>query len=271
MWAKIVSLCTLKMEYEDMRYRKLIGFILAAVAVCFMSSCLKDVNSVFNPGLTPAVTRTYGAEAYMMASTRFGLVYGTKLSTYSLGKCLLIDFDYDANAPENKNAEQSGYYVVTLQTNEAVNQQDAITPLTATDKLLTNEQPVPYAVSPDYPDFYVDLEDFLFLPSICFTTTKQTVNWQLSYDPTQKPVVEDLKSIYTLYLRAYATAGRGEGSEEKLVMAVNAFNLTPFIKDIQAQGGREADMYVRIHYVNQINPKDSTQFTWGLTEPLLIN
>lgn len=40
---------------------------------------------------------------------------------------------------------------------------------------------------------------------------------------------------------------------------------------MREQGGRDADMYVRIHYIDQINPKDSTQFTWGVTDPLLIN
>ena len=44
-----------------------------------------------------------------------------------------------------------------------------------------------------------------------------------------------------------------------------------FIPYMREQGGRDADMYVRIHYIDQINPKDSTQFTWGVTDPLLIN
>lgn len=253
-----------------MRYQKIMGLAIVVMAMGLFSSCLKDVNSVFNPGLTPAVTRQYGDSALMMASTRFGIVYATKLSSYSQGKCLLINFDYDANTLENKDAEQRGYYSVNIVGDEAVNQQEAIKPLTAIDKLLTNEQPVPFAVSPDYPDFYINLENFLFLPSIYLSTAQQTVNWQLSYDPTQKPIVEDLKSIYSLYLRAFATTGRAAESEEKLIMSVNAFNLSNFIKDIKAQGGREADMYVQIHYVNQINPQDSTQFTWGATNPLFI-
>ena len=46
----------------------------------------------------------------------------------------------------------------------------------------------------------------------------------------------------------------------------------PYIYGLpREQGGRDADMYVRIHYIDQINPKDSTQFTWGVTDPLLIN
>ena len=62
-----------------------------------------------------------------------------------------------------------------------------------------------------------------------------------------------------------------EDKAEEAIAVINAFNLGNFIKDMREQGGRDADMYVRIHYIDQINPKDSTQFTWGVTDPLLIN
>ncbi len=52
---------------------------------------------------------------------------------------------------------------------------------------------------------------------------------------------------------------------------LSRLSMANFIKDMREQGGRDADMYVRIHYIDQINPKDSTQFTWGVTDPLLIN
>jgi hypothetical protein len=111
----------------------------------------------------------------------------------------------------------------------------------------------------------------LFLPSACWTTKDRALNWQLTYDPTQQPVVENRKSIYSLYLRAAATTGKPEDKAEEAIAVINAFNLGNFIKDMREQGGRDADMYVRIHYIDQINPKDSTQFTWGVTDPLLIN
>ena len=71
--------------------------------------------------------------------------------------------------------------------------------------------------------------------------------------------------------RAAATTGKPEDKAEEAIAVINAFNLANFIKDMREQGGRDADMYVRIHYIDQINPKDSTQFTWGVTDPLLIN
>ena len=238
-----------------MRYKNLIGFVWVAVIMSLFTSCLKDINNVYNPGTTAAVVRQHGDSALMMANTRFGWIYSTKLSSYSEGKCLLVSFDYDPSLPENTNAEQKGYYTVTIQGETAVNQQNAESPLTDTHKLLTNEQPI-LAVNPNDSVLYVKLEDYLFLPS---------------YDPTQQPVVENRKSIYSLYLRAAARTGKPEDKAEEAIAVINAFNLGNFIKDMREQGGRDADMYVRIHYIDQINPKDSTQFTWGVTDPLLIN
>ena len=131
-----------------MRYKNLIGFVWVAVFMSLFTSCLKDINNVYNPGTTAAVVRQHGDSALMMANTRFGWIYSTKLSSYSEGKCLLVSFDYDPSLPENTNAEQKGYYTVTIQGETAVNQQNAESPLTDTHKLLTNEQPV-LAVNPN--------------------------------------------------------------------------------------------------------------------------
>ena len=103
------------------------------------------------------------------------------------------------------------------------------------------------------------------------STSGQTLNWELTYDPDQQAIVEDRRTIYALYLRATATTGRAEDATETLVSEINAFDLSGFIDDIQARGGREADTYIQIHYINQINPMDSAQFAWGVTDPLSIN
>lgn len=98
-----------------MRYKNLIGFVWVAVFMSLFTSCLKDINNVYNPGTTAAVVRQHGDSALMMANTRFGWIYSTKLSSCSEGKCLLVSFDYDPSLPENTNAEQKGYYTVTIQ------------------------------------------------------------------------------------------------------------------------------------------------------------
>lgn len=268
-----------KNDYDEMR-RAFVLCLIAMMAIMGLStSCLKEFDSVYSPGLTAAVCRELevdstlfeGDSVVMMATTRFGWVYEEGLSAYSNGKCLLLDFTYDPNLPENEGAEGKGYYTVTIRNEVSVPQSSARTPLTATDRLLTNEQPVAYAVSPVDTALFMRLDDFLFIPSVCLTTSGQTLNWELTYDPDQQATVEERRTIYALYLRATATTGRAEDATETLVSEINAFDLSGFIDDIQARGGREADTYIQIHYINQINPMDSAQFAWGVTDPLSIN
>ena len=53
-----------------MRYKNLIGFVWVAVIMGLFTSCLKDINNVYNPGTTAAVVRQHGDSALMMANTR---------------------------------------------------------------------------------------------------------------------------------------------------------------------------------------------------------
>ena len=57
-----------------MRYKNLIGFVWVAVFMSLFTSCLKDINNVYNPGTTAAVVRQHGDSALMMANTRFGWI-----------------------------------------------------------------------------------------------------------------------------------------------------------------------------------------------------
>lgn len=246
------------------------GVVLGLSAL--LTSCLKDVNSVFNPGETPAVTQTL-ADGRMVANTRYGLVYADGLSSNNSGKCLLIDFTYDASDPEMMNVDGNGYYTVRLQNQVSVDQQTIKSELTDPTILLPNEQPVTYGLSPlEANQRYLDcLNGYLFLPSEYISTEAQQVEWELSYDPKAAPSTVDDKRVYPVYLRAAATSGRSEGAQDTTLVTLNAFQLDPLLQTIESQGGSTArGIYIAIHYINRINAQDSTQFAWETTEPLQI-
>ena len=46
-----------------MRYKNLIGFVWVAVFMSLFTSCLKDINNVYNPGTTAAVVHTQRVNA----------------------------------------------------------------------------------------------------------------------------------------------------------------------------------------------------------------
>lgn len=236
------------------------------------TSCLKDVNTVFNPGAVPAVTQAVG-DGMMGANTCYGLVYAKDLNSNNSGKCLLIDFSYDASDPSMMNVNENGYYTVRLLNQTPVNQQDVKSGITDTAVLLPNEQAVIYGLAPgeanlQYFDF---INNYLFLPSVYLTTQSQKVNWELSYNPNAAPSKIEDKSVYNLYLRAFATSGRTENAKDTALVALNAFNLAPLVNTVKSQGGSvERGFHIAINYISRINVLDSTQFVWETSEPLLV-
>ena len=252
-----------------MRYKNLIGFVWVAVFMSLFTSCLKDINNVYNPGTTAAVVRQHGDSALMMANTRFGWIYSTKLSSYSEGKCLLVSFDYDPSLPENTGAEQKGYYTVTIQGETAVNQQNAESPLTDTHKLLTNEQPI-LAVNPNDSVLYVKLEDYLFLPSACWTTKDRALNWQLTYDRLNNQLLkignQFIPYIYGLPLRPESRRTR-QRRLSRLSMPL-IWRILSRICENKVDATRICmfGFIISIKLIRKI-----VQFTWGVTDPLLIN
>lgn len=247
-------------------------YILYGALVCLFTSCLKDVNSVFNPGETPAVVRRDALSGLIVADTRYGAIYSEKLNSNTEGKCLLVDFTYDATNAENMNVEQNGYYTVNLQNQISVSQtniKEGNSPFTS---LLPNEQPILAPVTPGADALFACINNNLFLPSAYLTTLKQTVKWELSYEPNPSPViVNDLKA-YPLYLRAWATGGRAEEALDTVLVAENAFQIESFVQALRQQGGWEEreGLYVVLNYINYIDSKDSTRYEWGATEPLQI-
>lgn len=253
-----------------MRKKNHIIFVCLAMLASICTSCLNEIENVYNPGPTAAVVRIHGDSAHMMANTRYGWLYDKKLTSFSDGKCLLLDFRYDPNSEENKEAGKRGYYTVQIQGNMAVTQKNAEALKRDPSRLLPNEQAILYAVNPNDKELSIYLENYLFLPSVCVSTRSQVLDWRLTYDPYQVPVYEDQKAIYSLVLQTVATTGPLEGAKLEAIPALNAFNLSKFVQDMRDRGGRESDLYVQIRYVDQINPLDSTQFTWAITDPLLL-
>lgn len=239
----------------------------SVLATTFFTSCLSDVNTAFNPGETPAVVQTDALSGLVVADTRYGTIYDDKLNSNTPGKCLLVEFTYNAADAENMNVKENGYYTVTLQNQVSVNQSELKTELSDRKVLLPNEQPVLAPLFTGAEDWFVCIDNYLFLPSAYLTTLDQDVKWELAYDPAQSTVTVDDKQTYPLYLRAWATRGRTEEARDTALVTLNAFDIQSLVRTDAQQ--RE-DVYITLNYIKYINPQDSMDYEWGTTEPILI-
>ena len=231
--------------------------------VTLLSACLHEINNTYAPGPVAAVTQVHGDSAFVMANTRLGWVYDSRLSSHLPGECLLLDFTYDP--VENKRAESLGYYYVSVKGTQTVEQLTLSASVPPTDRLLSGEQPVVDAVSPLDSSLCVQLEDYLFLPAVCWTNQPNNLQWQLSYSAGQQPEVSEGKQIYPLFLRVTA-AGEPSESEPDYAASLHAFDISA----LRQSWGGTGERYLKLYYVNGINPVDSTDFTWGVTHPIAI-
>ena len=252
-----------------MGQRKWIVWGLVVVIGSLFASCLEEYTGVYNPGITPAVVRIHGDSSLTMAVTRYGWIYASTFSSYSTGKCLLVSFEYDPSDEDNVNASEEGYYTVTVESKTAVDQSTASSPVTDTSTLLTYEQPIVYPMYTGDSVYCLKLDDYFFLPSVCLTTSSQTLTWEMTYDASQQPETVDGHSVYSLYLRVSASTEKDEDDDYVYLSDLQAYDLSDFMDDMGLS--RSEDMYVRIHYVNWINASDSTQFTWDVSDPILVN
>lgn len=238
--------------------------IMLCGLVVLLSSCLHEISTTYAPGPVAAVIQEHGDSAFVMANTRLGWLYDSRLSSHLPGECLLLNFTYDP--AENEQSEALGYYAVSVTGQQNVERLAVSTSVPAIDRLLTGEQPVADAVSPLDSTLCVQLDDCLFLPVVSWTNQPNNLQWQLSFSPEQQPEVSEGKRIYPLFLRVTAT-GESSESEPDYAASLYAFDISVLR---QAWGGT-GERYVKLYYVNGINPSDSTVFTWGVTEPIAIH
>ena len=159
--------------------------IMLCGLVVLLSSCLHEISTTYAPGPVAAVIQEHGDSAFVMANTRLGWLYDSRLSSHLPGECLLLNFTYDP--AENEQSEALGYYAVSVTGQQNVERLAVSTSVPAIDRLLTGEQPVVDAVSPLDSTLCVQLDDCLFLPVVSWTNQPNNLQWQLSFSPEQQP------------------------------------------------------------------------------------
>ena len=232
-----------------------------------LGSCTKESDPTYDAGMVPAVVTNYlnDSTTIMVASTAYGKLYATSFSSYSAGKCILVDFTYQPKQYGNGSVGTNGYFTVSVAGTASVDQYTALPSPVDTTTLLSNELPVVAPVYSAYSHYFTCLEGYLFFPSVYLTTLAQTSTWMLYYDTGGKD--ESVGHVYDFYLRSNASAAPDSAASDTLLLDVNAFNINDFITKA---GITSDEFYARIHYIYRINAADSSDFMWQQTDPVLI-
>lgn len=249
------------------------------MGVVSLVSCLEDIENEYYPGTVPAVVCIYGDSAFHMLKTPLGMLYDESLSSKSEGDCLLASFTYNPNDPMNKDASARGYYYVTIEGTTDMSRLGTKSGLTDTTRVLANEVAVVPTAAIDFADYFVSLNQNLFVPVVYMALDGTTMTWELSYDPKQEPEMVDRLPVYSLYLRGIMSETSSETDEEeeekpeepKTFSDVVVFDMNAFLSDIKAHGAPSSGIQVRIRFLEGEDSSRPSGLLWGMTDPLLIN
>lgn len=255
---------------------KVLWLVMGAAS---LASCLEDIESEYYPGTVPAVVCIYGDSAFHMLRTPLGMLYDKSLGSKSEGDCQLASFTYNPNDPVNKDASARGYYYVTVGGTTGVSRLGTKSGLTDTTRVLANEVAVVPTAAMDFADYFVCLDQNLFMPVVYMALDGATMTWELSYDPKQEPEMVDRLPVYSLYLRGVMSETPGEPVDEegekpgepKTFSDVVAFDMDAFLSDIKAHGAPSSGVQVRIRFLEGEDASRPSGLLWGATDPLLID
>lgn len=249
------------------------------IGVVSLVSCLEDIENEYYPGTVPAVVCIYGDSAFHMLKTPLGMLYDESLSSKPEGDCLLASFTYNPNDPMNKDVSARGYYYVTIEGTTDMSRLGTKSGLTDTTRVLANEVAVVPTAAIDFADYFVSLNQNLFVPVVYMALDGTTMTWELSYDPKQEPEMVDRLPVYSLYLRGVMSETSSETDEEeeekpeepKTFSDVVVFDMNAFLSDIKAHGAPSSGIQVRIRFLEGEDSSRPSGLLWGMTDPLLIN
>ena len=130
-----------------------------------------------------------------------------------------------------------------------------------------------------FADYFVSLNQNLFVPVVYMALDGTTMTWELSYDPKQEPEMVDRLPVYSLYLRGVMSETSSETDEEeeekpeepKTFSDVVVFDMSAFLSDIKAHGAPSSGIQVRIRFLEGEDSSRPSGLLWGMTDPLLIN
>jgi len=249
----------------------------ALVGIISLNSCLEGSNE--SSGQAVGVYSAYGSKNFSpVFFSTIGNVYAPNMpNNFTDQKCYYIAYSYSADVPENSAAmvELNGYSTITMTAFVPIADYYLKSSLTDTTIVLDNELPL---VSGYEAGGSAYVQNYLFMTHVIKIPANTVLNWDMSYNYSTMPTVENDKRYYDLFVRATKTT-EGNNTGEVDTSVLNAYYVGSFL---QYAAQREMSLLgnsysagtskftLRINYVSDIS--EDSKLTWksATEENLLI-
>ncbi|MDH6357178.1 hypothetical protein [Parabacteroides sp. PF5-9] len=253
-----------------MKTIKLCSLALITVILVSLTSCLGDSENTQDVQFVSGIVVSEKGKKLIQTQV-LGNIYDPRISTMYFGtgdEYVVCSFQVETTSAENANAEENGYWHVTLYDDPATVNEGGVDYYNKPDTtvLLANEIELSEGVIATYPysNIIAYINGMFFLPTGNTGLTGQEAQFVMYIDPAQEPIKNGSINEYTAILRAVETAA---GKTPQLNhLRANAYNLKYPIETIQQkekQLGNER-FNLRFTFLSKIEEKEGeeVELTW---------
>lgn len=250
------------------------------LSVLCLTSCLKgsNVRDDYACGVLAYSSKDYITPVMKTSMGDFSAPNLMALLNYpDMGDCFVFFFRLDYDLPENTPSavEVNGYHTFSI-LNYAPIKKIYLNPfLTDINTMLPNEVPVLNGYnSGEY------VNNHLFISQTVQQPSDLDLNWEMSYDESNMPTVEESsgKRYFDLYIRA-TVRREGEQTSKTEVQHLNAYHVGNYLSVAanmektnlgSAYNASTSKFYLRFNYVTRID-EETNAVTWqNFTEEIYI-
>ena len=221
--------------------------------------CVLDYGKNFNPVLRSS-SGYYSAPNYLNS-----LISAGDMNLYN---CYLVYCRIDDKLPENTPSaiEMNGYTTVTILGYGEIPKYGLKPFLTDISTILEKEMPIEKALYENYAEC---LSDYLFMSHLVNHANGLELNWDISYDPSTMPTVENSKRYYDLYIRA-TVRKETEQTSKSNITHLTAYNMGSYLRNVasleqsylgSSYSASSSTFTLRVHYVTALDVAENS-ITW---------
>jgi len=252
-----------------MKKIKFLGVAMAAVLL-LLTSCLGETKNEGSLNFMPGKMRFDGGKL-LVDIPGYGTIYSSQFMAmdFNAGDWMYVSFDYNNDSPENANAEENGYTIVTL----------TVSP-TKIDRMPVNNRGLDMetAIDGEFPlagaavggDFrsFLYFNGDLMITSAFKALTDQRNEFYMIFDASQEPEKEADKNVYNIYIRGVELiAGKTPSINTNATNVYDVEYIMSTLNRKESAEGKES-FGLKFNYVKEID-EETKEVKWEAQQDIV--